>query len=114
MDVVPHRSAPTIKKLGSIRARRSGRPAVTSPHRATRLPHRCQPVAAGRALRRSAQACPPGLDVVSWLGLIGASSRDVALPARSIVPTATSLRPRALGVEARKAYWASLPLVGRT
>src|SRR5260370_4947727 len=82
MDVVPHRSAPTIKKLGSIRARRSGRPAVTRPHRATRLPRRCQPVAAGRALRCSAQARPPvpaspdaGLDVVSWLGLIPASSR---------------------------------------
>src|SRR5579859_1384772 len=27
MEVVPHRSAPTIKKLGSIRARRVGRPA---------------------------------------------------------------------------------------
>src|SRR5262249_15668366 len=71
MDVVPHRSAPTIMKPGIIRAPWMGRPAVIMPQRAAFLASTCQPVWAGCATRPStAQARGRLPTEVCWLWLM--------------------------------------------
>src|SRR6516165_4083348 len=94
MEVVPHRSAPTIRKPGSMRARRAGRPASTRLRYAVFLASRSHSGRTeGARLPRPDHARPP-LDPFSPAALAttspdpaASSSAEVTVPAGLVLST---------------------------